>query len=76
MLVLDILKDPDYLSSLFFALFMPFFFLYFDSHLLSSLTFSHGDTFGSGVKKFVNFRFMSDGYLFAFLSTNFKNIRK
>jgi hypothetical protein len=53
-----------------------FFFLFFYSHLLSSLTFSHGDTFGSGVKKSVDFCFMSDGYLFAFLFTNFKKHSK
>ena len=65
------------LAIIFCIIFVFFFFsLSFYSHLLSSLTFSHGDTFGSGVKKICGFRFMSDGYLFAFPFTNFKNIRK
>jgi hypothetical protein len=54
MLVLDTLKEPDYLSSHYFLHYLySFFFLSFYSHLLSSLTFSHGDTFGSGVKNLV-----------------------
>jgi hypothetical protein len=79
MLVLDILEEPDYLSCHYFLHYLCssfFFCLFFYSHLLSSLTFSHGDTFGSGVKKFVDFCFMNDGYLFAFLFTNFKKHSK